>query len=61
MCGVLPTAVQTQRSSLERPPLPPEGLNTREVLDEREGGLGVSIVAVMGLGVRLPEGLPSRV
>lgn len=65
---VLPTAVQTQtqRSSLERPPLPPEGLNTGEVLSQREGGgkrrggKG-GIVALMGLGVRLPGGLPSRV
>lgn len=37
----LPTAVQTQtqQSSLERPPLPPEGLNTGEVLSQREGGV----------------------
>jgi len=42
VCGcqqVLPTAVQTQaqQSSPERPPLPPEGLNTGEVLRRREG------------------------
>lgn len=39
---VLPIAVQTQtltqQSSLERPPLPPEGLKTGEVLGQRKGG-----------------------
>lgn len=48
---VLPTAVQTltqtQQSSLEQPPLPPEGLKTGEVLGQREGG-GKTIVALMG-------------
>lgn len=56
--GVLPTAAQTQtrRSSLERPPRPPEGLNTGEVLGQGERGVrgwglakgGETIVALMG-------------
>lgn len=62
---VLPTTVQTktQQSSPQQPPLPPEGLNTGEVLSQREGGRGEGgdNVALMGLGVRLPGGLPSRV
>lgn len=51
--GVLPTAVQTEtrRSSLERPPRPPEGLNTGEVLGQGESGArggGEAIVAPVG-------------
>lgn len=59
---ILPTAVQTQtqRSTLERPPLPPEGLNTGEILGQRGWGV-LAIVALMGLGLRPPGRLPSRV
>lgn len=67
VCGcqrILPTAVQTQtqKSIPERPPLPPEGLNTGEVLGQREwGGRGGGVIVAPGLGVRPPGGLPSRV